>query len=207
VGLLELFSLVEDEEEKNSYIRLVKENINRLNSITDELIELFHVSKKGDKLAEKIEWKPFLQCCIDEIGANENAERVRIDFTLAEDFPTYSDPVSLKIILRNLLSNALKYYNPKQENPYVQISVLSQEEQFVISVKDNGIGIGKDDLEKVFEPFFRATEVSKGVGLGLNLVRQVASQLNGRIDVASEIGQGTTFTLTFPNRKPTENPD
>ena len=99
---------------------------------------------------------------------------------------------------------------PKQISLQGRIDVVLRQdaEHVIVEVKDHGIGIGPNDLSKIFDPYFRAqfsdTQTRRGAGLGLTLVQQIASAHGGRAEVESELGKGSTFRLLFPRLKPEE---
>ena len=108
-----------------------------------------------------------------------------------------ADPNALIQIFTNLLSNAVKY-SPRSKKIYVK--AYQDESQIIISVKDNGLGIGKDDASQIFNRFFRA-ETSAGItgtGIGLHLTKNLIEKHNGTITFESRVGMGTTFTVSLP---------
>lgn len=110
----------------------------------------------------------------------------------------YFDKKFLTIILTNLLSNAVKFTDP--DHGEIEVSAQTFPGTLIIQVKDNGVGIPKDDLKRVFEKFYRAANSSgiPGSGVGLPLARDLVLMHHGEISVDSIEGQGTTFTLRFP---------
>jgi len=106
------------------------------------------------------------------------------------------DPHLLKNAITNLISNAIKYSG---ENTFIEFSTYITDDQCIIEVRDNGIGIPEADQKHLLEPFFRANNTGKipGTGLGLNIVMQYAHLMNGEITWKSKLDEGTVFTLTF----------
>jgi len=107
------------------------------------------------------------------------------------------DPNLLKNCIFNLISNAIKYSG---ENTFIEFNTEINEQNCIITVKDNGIGIPETDQESLFEAFFRAHNTGNipGTGLGLNIVARYALLMNGRVDFTSVVNQGTLFTIIFP---------
>jgi signal transduction histidine kinase len=103
----------------------------------------------------------------------------------------------MKIILGNLISNAIKYHNIHQPKPIIQVTFRRVGRTVEIIVEDNGRGIPKEALPKIFEMFYRAETKVEGTGLGLYI--EALLKINGRITVKSEYGQGTTFTVALAN--------
>jgi signal transduction histidine kinase len=112
-----------------------------------------------------------------------------------------SDKVRVNTVLRNLIGNAVKYSKDRSEGSYVQTIIESSENQMIIKVKDNGEGISRENLFKVFDMFYRATTTSQGTGLGLYICKEILLKLHGKIEAQSEIDQGTTMMVTIPNIK------
>ncbi|MEP7262233.1 MAG: ATP-binding protein, partial [Usitatibacter sp.] len=112
-------------------------------------------------------------------------------------------PSQVNQVLLNLVNNAVQAI----DKPRGQIRIVTRREgdDFIaIEVSDNGRGIAVDVLPKIFDPFFTTKEVGKGTGLGLTIAYKIASQHGGRIDVRSELGIGTTFTVLLPLAPPAD---
>jgi len=108
--------------------------------------------------------------------------------------------VRLQEALHNLIDNAVKYSNDYGE---IRLSARRRDNEIALSVSDNGIGISKEDLPRVFERFYRVdkartTESIRGTGLGLAIVKHIAQLHGGRVEAKSEIGKGTTICMMFP---------
>ena len=107
----------------------------------------------------------------------------------------------LAILIRNVLDNAIKY---TPNNGTILISLEGKTQQLVFSVEDSGPGIEPDQYEKSLQRFHRCIKTAKaapGTGLGLSIVQAIMDAHEGRVDIDSELGRGTTFTLTFPIRE------
>jgi signal transduction histidine kinase len=102
-------------------------------------------------------------------------------------------------LLNNLVSNAIRYQNPKAEAPFVDIDVTTSDDEAIISVKDNGIGISSENQPKVYDMFYRVSQNSVGSGLGLYIVKETIDKLQGKIEMDSELGKGTIFNIHIPN--------
>jgi signal transduction histidine kinase len=101
-------------------------------------------------------------------------------------------------VIGNLISNAYKYFNPSTKS-YLKIRANISPLGVEIVLSDNGIGIKKEYVDKVFDMFYRATEKSQGSGLGMYIVKQAVDKLKGTIKVKSTFGKGTTIKITLPN--------
>ncbi|MBL0031274.1 MAG: GHKL domain-containing protein [Bacteroidetes bacterium] len=110
-----------------------------------------------------------------------------------------TDKSRLSIILNNLISNAIRYSDPKSSDPYVLVEAVSDSKKTRIVVKDNGIGIDKASQTKVFDMFYRVSKDSIGSGLGLYIVKECVTKLMGTINIVSEVGKGTEFHVEIPH--------
>ena len=149
---------------------------------------------------------PPWQCWLQGRGITilECVEGESIDdflFELGDEFVQvrafFSDQKRLKVILNNLLSNAIRYSN--KENPQIKIGVKVDEAIAKITITDNGLGIGKEHVKNVFKMFYRATENNAGSGLGLYIVKETVDKLRGNVELNSLLDEGTTVNLEIPN--------
>jgi len=185
-----------DKEKQHKHIQRIKSSISNL---TDILNDFLSVSKLEEG---KVEFNPeefdvveFIEEVVShmqELSKNNQ----HIQYTHNGNSSVYLDIKSLKNILLNLLSNAIKFSEPD-----TTIEIMSEwnKSDFVITVKDSGIGISDADQKHLFERFFRAQNATniQGTGLGLNIVARYVEQMNGHITFTSELNQGTTFIITF----------
>jgi signal transduction histidine kinase len=130
-------------------------------------------------------------------------KKLKLDFHIAENLPPFrTDGGRLKEVLQNLLGNALKYTDRGTVDVRVSAQASEQDPRIVWSVSDTGIGISGSDLPHIFEPFYMAEEVDRrkypGSGLGLSIVQRIVDLLGGDIQVRSEHGKGSTFTVSLP---------
>jgi len=119
--------------------------------------------------------------------------------------PQYWDRESVSRALLNLIDNAIKY---SADDKAIDVILRQTVEHVIVEVHDHGIGIGPNDLARIFDPYFRAqfsdTQTRRGAGLGLTLVQQIVAAHGGKVEVESELGKGSTFRLLFPRLKPEE---
>ena len=109
-------------------------------------------------------------------------------------------------VLNNIISNAIKY---SYENTSIQIFIEETQENFIVNIKDNGIGIPKEDIGRIFERFYRVDKARSramgGNGLGLSIAKEIMSEHNGDIKVYSKVGEGTTMQVIFKKYSKIEN--
>ena len=109
-----------------------------------------------------------------------------------------SDRSRLKAVLGNLVYNAVKYHDVSKKKRFVQVSAEIKENCIAVCVKDNGIGIAEEFKPKIYDMFFRASESSKGSGLGLYIVKETLDRLKGSITCQSVENEGSTFEISVP---------
>jgi signal transduction histidine kinase len=120
-----------------------------------------------------------------------------IEFTHTGNNDVLIDERLLKNICVNLLSNAIKF---SPENSIIKIACIISENDFILSIKDNGIGISEEDKQHLFERFFRAKNAFniQGTGLGLHIVGKYLELMNGTIEIESGLNKGSVFTIHIP---------
>lgn len=136
---------------------------------------------------------------LKHMGGAEGNVKIITNVLQLETCTFKSDKSRLNIVLNNLVSNAIRYHNPAQKEPFVKVDVKIKENEAQITVADNGIGIKKELHQKVFDMFYRVSENSVGSGLGLYIVKETVDKLKGDIQIESEPGVGTKFLITIPN--------
>ncbi len=155
----------------------------------------------------RIEFRPrelpvrdLIDSVLDMVKPQSDAKKLRIDTDMPdENLRILADDDRAKQILLNLFANALKFTAP---GGTVTVHVSETDVQVLIDVSDTGIGIDNEQIGRIFEPFVQAKKAldarDEGVGLGLAISRQLARAMNGDLTVRSKLGEGSTFTVTFP---------
>lgn len=187
-------------EDYHSVLESNLEEIDRMTRIVDELLFL----SRADMGAVKMELLPVsLETLVEDIHRQATllGQDRAIEVVLGTVMPALvqGDELRLRELLLNLVENAVKYSNPKGR---VTISLVTDGQQAILSVTDQGIGIAPDDLSKIFDRFYRTDEArahtKKGTGLGLAICSWIAEVHKGRINVQSALDRGSTFTVTLP---------
>ena len=125
---------------------------------------------------------------------------IEFNSRISDDIPHMAiDKNEMKLVINNLLDNAIKFSSVKI---VVEVIVERDEKNLFLKIRDNGIGIHKEDMNKIFEKFYRGrnapSHISTGTGLGLTLVRQIIEAHGGKVSVESKVGSGSTFILILP---------
>ncbi len=203
--LSSIMGIVEITEEETQdklvleHLSLVKGSIKRLDGFIMDILEYSRNSRLELK-KENINFREILDTITENLkfmgGSNS---KIKITIDIANEKQFVSDKIRINSVLNNLISNSIRYHNPEIKDPFVNIKIDMSDTETNIIVKDNGIGISKENIDKVFEMFYRVAENSVGSGLGLYIVRETIGKLNGQIKVESEPGVGTMFHLNIPN--------
>jgi len=173
--------------------------VNRLTTIVEQLLLLarFESNKATLQLKSTALDEIILQA-MERFSPEIKAKNIAINFSLENHFYVITDVAMTAIIIENLLSNSIKY---SYDDGHIKISLIQNNNAINCIIADNGIGIAKEDLNRVYEQFYRsqATEHTgiKGTGLGLSIVKRLCDMLGVTIALNSEKGSGTAVTLTF----------
>lgn len=185
-------------EQKVAYLGDIRSNVERMTQMIDDILVIGKIeARKIDVQALPLDVIQFCSNLIAEIQST--APNTQIAFTSRRKrlvIPT--DEMLLRSILTNILSNSIRYSPTKSA---IGFRVYTQEQDIVFQIKDQGIGIPPEDLPHLFEPFHRGRNVSNvpGTGLGLSIVKKFTDLLQGKIEIQSKIGRGTTFTVRLPH--------
>lgn len=189
--------VLDDNEIKESLDIIYKET-NRLTTLTKEI-----VTKTSNKDLEIyleptiFKLRPLLEAILKLSKVNT---KKNIEFTLncEENVTLYADEDKIRQVISNLISNSIKYSN---HSVHIDISCFVKDDQLCLQVADNGFGIKKLDLEKVFQKYYRVKNIAdsfEGSGLGLSIVKKLIELHKGTIEISSELKKGTTVTMWFP---------
>ena len=148
---------------------------------------------------EKIECRKLAQEVIDSLRFLPRASSITFYVLVDSDFVNTSDKLRLRIVLNNLVSNAIIYSDSLKKVIFIEIGASQQNDGITLYVKDNGIGIATEWLPKIFDMFLRATEHSSGSGLGLFITKESIEKMRGTISAESKSGEGSTFSIHLPS--------
>ncbi len=200
LGLIHIIEKETDPKRVSKCIEMMKERVETLDNFIQEIIDYSRNTRVAVSL-EPVMINELVESCLKDLKYIPEFDEIEFKKNLPKDLVIKTDRSRLKVILNNLLSNAIKYHDPEKEKPFIKLSVESSKSKTKFIIEDNGIGISKDYLDQIFDMFFRATESSKGSGLGLYIVKEMIEKLNGTIQVFSEEKKGTRFEVSIPNHK------
>ena len=201
-GFIETLKMTDnlDEDTKNRFLTIIENEATRLTRLIDDILLLSTIENKTKKKVEKVDlFEVFEEVheVINYIAKKKNI-KVKYDFE-NKDIDLWEYSGYIRQILLNIISNAIKYTG---ENGKVSIKKYIKSEKVFIEVKDNGIGIPEEDIERIFERFYRVDKARSrsvgGTGLGLAITKHMVKALNGNIRVESELGVGSKFIIELP---------
>lgn len=197
-GLLNMIKVDPEKGNTVKYMELIEKSVHKLDNFISDIIQ-YSKNSRIDLLVREIDFHELLEESISSLKYMEGAEKVRSIRNIDANCSFYSDPSRLLMVFNNIISNAVRYRDKWKDDSFLQIDIQTTAESARIKFSDNGIGIAKEYIDDVFKMFYRATTESKGSGLGLYIVKSAVEKLQGTIEVQSEFGQGTIFTIEIPN--------
>ena len=191
----------DDLEKAKKYAGIIFKENKRLETQVERVLNISTLDTENTALNKKsLDFHELLVEVKDTFDFNQlaNGGKILIENN-ASVFKIQADPIHITNVVYNLLDNAVKYCTTK---PFISITTKNERNYLVIEIKDNGIGIRKEDLKMIFDKFYRVSTGNihdiKGFGLGLFYVKLIINEHNGSIDVKSKLGEGSTFTIKLP---------
>lgn len=195
--------ILNNEEHVENALRIIYDAFTRSLFITEQMINFSKIGHISEKI-ENISIHSILTNLVKELEMETQENHIQISIELAEnDFSLQGNSSHLYSIFHNLIRNAkealLTSSTHHHASSRIQIRSLDEDAYFSVLVEDNGIGIPKKDLQQIYTPFF-STKSNTGTGLGLGYVKKILSLYQGKIEVESIEGKGTTFRISFPKK-------
>jgi two-component system, OmpR family, phosphate regulon sensor histidine kinase PhoR len=191
---------LEDRENNHRFVEIIQAQATRLTNIASDLLTISELESNHAAPAPKpVSIRAALESALRTVESGARIRGVRLLSDELDDLQVLGNELQLEQVFVNLLDNAVKFNRPNGE---VRVEALSTDGQAQIVISDTGIGIPSEHLPRVFERFYRADKARSremgGTGLGLSIVKHVIEQMGGTVAVASQVGQGSRFTLTVP---------
>jgi len=197
-GLLSLMKERPLVDEKSvEYLKMAEKSVNHLDDTIREILAYSRNTRLGLSL-EKVDLKTMAEQVYEDLRY-VNGENISFAIAVEGSTEIISDKSRINTVLRNVIGNAIKYSKAAVDNPHINVTIKrNNKNEVLVKVEDNGEGISKEKLEKVFDMFYRGTSTGQGTGLGLYICREILKKLNGTITIQSAIGVGTAIELTIP---------
>lgn len=196
-----LYLLKRSPEKLNEHVRALDNQVKHLKNLLEDMRTLSHIDRNTLILSlATADINDIIQRVYDTYEPVAIAKGQSLILNLDSDLPSLTiDSRQMERVLVNLVSNAVNY---TPENKTIQIQSMKKENKIVIEVVDEGMGIDADELERIFDRFYRSDEARStlfsGTGLGLAITKQIVELHSGTISVDSKPGKGSTFTLSLP---------
>jgi two-component system phosphate regulon sensor histidine kinase PhoR len=194
-----------DQKAQEAFLSIILKESNRLQSLIQDLLDLSKIEQHGFKLVvTELNVYEQISDVLTMLKGKMDEKNILLDFNNSNSSLTIEgDPDRLKQVFINIINNAINY-TPSGGN--ISITILNQQRHVAVLVKDTGIGIEKDEIPRIFERFYRVdkarTRNSGGTGLGLAIVKHIIEAHKGTIEVNSEVGKGTVFTIKLLKQFP-----
>jgi PAS domain S-box-containing protein len=188
------------EETKLEFLQIINEESDRLTNLINGILEIARIESGTIEIVRsRVNVASVVSQAVADLEYLAGKKNIRLETDIAENLPELlGDENKIHSMVSNLVTNAIKF---TPENGRITVSSQANNNELLIKVSDNGMGIPKEDLPKIFARFYRVhrpgTEI-QGTGLGLAIVKEVVIRHDGRIEVESEIDKGSTFTVYLP---------
>jgi signal transduction histidine kinase len=196
VGLIGLIDDETDLDQIKEYTLMMKESLEKQDRFINEMLTFIKSKHTG---VNKTECS--LTSIVDNVIAQNNYHRGGKEVRFYKELELteiQTDALKLQVILNNLVSNSIKYSDAKKPEQWVKVKSYRADAQAVIEVEDNGLGIRQKDQERIFDKFYMSGDNKRSSGIGLYLVKDAVTQLNGKIEVRSEPGLSSKFRVIIP---------
>ena len=196
LGLINLARIDKDVAMKDMYLDMINKSALQQDHFIKEILDQSRNSRLEVK-REPIQFEPLIEETFNQLKfATSTGKSVERVINIQQDAPFFCDRWRLKVILNNIISNAIRYRNGR--DPVIKVYVTISQNLAKLEIEDNGKGIEKEHLPNIYKMFYRATDDGAGSGLGLYIVKEAVDKLNGNINIESEVGRGTTVQLEIP---------
>ena len=193
-GFSETLRFVDSVETKNKFLDIIDKEVDRLTNLINDILILSNIENLHKMGNEDFKPGEVVENIIDILRKEIEKKKIRVDFVDDFEDKIVGSKDKFHQLALNLIENAIKYSN---ENGNVKIHLTLKNQYFIFEVEDDGIGIPKNDIPRIFERFYRVdkSRSTRGTGLGLAIVKHIVKLFNGDINVKSSVGRGSTFTV------------
>ncbi len=186
-------------EHATAFLQTILQATEQLTALVNDVLDLSRIeSGQIEYSFSAVDLKRVVQKSVDLLKPSVEKKQIRLDLHIPDGLPTvHADPRYLDIVIRNLLDNAIKYVD--DQNGKIRITAFRSDDNIRLEIEDNGIGISKADLGRIFERFYRVDKARSrergGTGLGLAIVKHIVMAHKGNVEVHSRVNQGSRFSV------------
>ncbi len=191
-------------EQQQEFVRRIQASVNSITALVNELLDLGRLEAGFDSRRESVQLESIVTYSLGLFDPIVKDKQLEVSQEVATGLPALrANPIRIRQMIDNLLGNAIKY-TPR--GGQVSVTVRAEDRQVIFEVKDTGPGIPRDEQTRIFEKFYRGSNVSgtKGSGLGLAIVKSIVDSYHGRVWVESDSEQGAAFIVVMPAFDPKE---
>ncbi len=185
-------------EQQQEFVRRIQGSVNSITALVNELLDLGRLEAGFDSRRESVQVESILMYSLGLFDTTIKEKRLHFIQDIGENLPPLrANPIRLRQMIDNLVGNAVKYTPPDGN---IWVNLREEDRQIILEVKDTGPGIPLDEQTRIFEKFYRASNVSgtRGSGLGLSIVKSIVDSYHGRVWVESAMNQGARFIVVLP---------
>lgn len=198
LGLVDLARMEKNPENLIQLFELQVKSLKRMDSFIHDIID-YSRNTRLELAFSIIDFQSIINEAFEQLNFINNSAQITKNISINQLATFVSDSKRIQIVINNIISNAIKYYDAGKNDSFVNVDIEIDEQNAVLTIADNGIGIHENELAKIFNMFYRATEIGKGSGLGLYIVKEVVEKLKGKIEYKSTYGLGTEVKITLFN--------
>ncbi|CAN5605098.1 hypothetical protein BH10BAC4_BH10BAC4_07690 [soil metagenome] len=195
LGLTNVYQLAKDEDEKAMMVKMINERAVSLDNFIREVLD-YSRNARVDLRIQTIDVREIIEECIHDLVYIPGMKEVDVKILIEPGLHVNSDRERMKVVLSNIIGNAF-YYRDQNKQSWIHIESSVKDKRWMISVKDNGIGIKQEHLNRIFEMFYKAHHRAQGTGLGLYIVKETLERLKGNVKVESTYEVGSTFLISI----------
>jgi signal transduction histidine kinase len=198
LGIVNLALMEEDLKSQNEYLELIRKSVKKLDTFIINVID-YYKNARGVAVVTDINFDELITEVQATIQYLPEFGNLTITSEIDQKGVFRTDVMKLRIIFSNLINNSVKFQDASKQNPYIHIKVESTAEYARIIIQDNGMGIRETDQDKIFKMFYRAGATNSGSGIGLYIVHEAITKLEGTINITSSYGEGSIFEIRIPS--------
>ncbi|HZY40159.1 MAG TPA: hybrid sensor histidine kinase/response regulator [Mucilaginibacter sp.] len=199
LGAIDIARDMPDINEIKELLLLVEKSVFKLEDYISSMHD-YYSSRRGELKIADINFNQIGEELKDIYGIYTKTNKINFNITVNQPETFRSDELVIKMILNNLITNAIKYQKKHFQHKSIELDIVASDAIATIRISDTGIGIPETHFEEIFNLFSRATSHRAGSGIGLYNVKGALLKLGGNIEVSSVVGEGTTFKLTIPSK-------
>lgn len=185
-------------EQQQEFVRRIQASVQSITTLVNDLLDLGRLEAGFDARRESVQLESILEYSLGLLESLVRQKNLRLRQEIAPNLPALrANPIRIRQMIENLVGNAIKY---TPENGEIYIQLQADDDQIIFEVKDSGPGIPREEQARIFDKFFRGSNVvgTKGTGLGLAIVKSIVDSYHGRVWVESAVNDGAAFFVVLP---------